>query len=272
MTYPAERMPAHAGTFFPAQKSGLDSVLSALLPDSRSENASKKEKKKLRALIVPHAGYVYSAKTAAAGYSKIQSMAVQPKNFILLGPSHHALFAGIASCSFSRWKTPLGLANSAPIEALAGKSEMVIDSPDVFAPEHCLEVQVPFLQKVLRDEFCIYPALTSETDAESAAEYLAPALGKKGNFLVVSSDLSHFLSQKEAVAKDSATSKVITSLDLAKAGKIDACGKTGIVIAMVLARKFGWACSQLDYSTSFGASGDGRRVVGYGCYAFYEKG
>jgi MEMO1 family protein len=267
MAYPVERKPAHAGSFYPAGKAELDAMLTELLSRPCGEDRNGV----LRGLVVPHAGYVYSAKTAAAGYCKLQAMPKQPSNFILLGPSHNALFGGLATCSFRLWRTPLGAVVSESIQGLCGKSEILLDSAEAFVPEHCLEVQLPFLQKTCRRDFKIFPCLTSETDAGSVAEYLAPALGSRGNFLIVSSDLSHFLSRKQAEKVDGSSSEIITGLDLNKADAIDACGKTGIVTAMLLARKFGWVCSKLDYSTSFDASGDDQRVVGYGSYGLYEK-
>jgi hypothetical protein len=271
MASTCERKPAHAGSFYPGKKAELDSMLSALLSSSCKNRRGCDSKGKLKALIVPHAGYVYSAGTAAAGYSLLSQLAVQPKDFILLGPSHHALFEGLATCNFSTWATPLGSIASASIDKLCGKSELVVNACKAHAPEHCLEVQVPFLQKACSKDFCIYPALTCETDAKLAADYLAPALSRKGAFLIVSSDLSHFLSQQQAQKIDEASSRIITSLDLVSASSIDACGKTGIITAMILAKKFNWTCCLMDYSTSFAASGGGSRVVGYGCYAFFEK-
>jgi len=260
------RKPAHAGSFYPASAKALESAVSSFLSPANAEKIPGK----LRALIVPHAGYVYSGATAAKAYSVLSQLASQPKNIILLGPSHNALFFGLATCGTEKWQTPLGAVDSEPIEKICGVSDLLIDACEAHAPEHCLEVQLPFLQAVMKKDFAVYPALTSETDEESAADYLAAALKKPENLLVVSSDLSHFFPLAKARAADSRSCKIISSLDVSHAKEIDACGKTGIIISMHLARKLGWKCVQLGYSTSAEASGDDSRVVGYGAFAFYK--
>ena len=259
------RKPAYAGSFYPLEKKELAAQVSAFLSPSNG-----KDQKNLRAIIVPHAGYVYSGATAGKGHGLLSQLVPQPKNIILLGPSHNALFFGLATCSAKRWQTPLGGVDADSIENLCGKSGLVLDACEAHAPEHCLEVQLPFLQSVMKKGFTIFPALTCETDWESAANYLAAALENPKNFLVVSSDLSHYLPLARAEAVDSRTCKIISSLDVSRAGEIDACGKAGIIAVMALGRKMGWTCVQLDYSTSAGASGDDSRVVGYGAFAFYK--
>lgn len=260
------RKPAYAGSFYPAGKTQLESAVYGFL---RKATAAKVPGD-LRALIVPHAGYAYSANTAANGFSLLAGMKKQPERVILLGPSHNALFSGLATCGAGVWQTPIGGVTAGAIDKFCGKSDLVIDACDAHAPEHCLEVQIPFLQAVMQKEFTICPVLTSQTDEQSAAEYFDKAMRKSENFLVVSSDLSHFLPLEKARKVDSHSCEIISSLDISRAGEIDACGKTGIVIAMLLARKLGWKCTRLHYSTSAEASGDDSRVVGYGAFAFYK--
>jgi len=262
----AERKPAYAGSFYPARKAELGAAVSSYLASAKAARVPGT----LRALVVPHAGYVYSAGTAASGFFLLSKMKKQPKNVILIGPSHNALFSGLATCGAKKWRAPTGIVNAAPITSLCGKSELVLDACEAHAPEHCLEVQLPFLQAAMKKEFTIYPALTCETDEESAAGYFEAAMRKPENFLIVSSDLSHFFPLAKAKAVDSRSCKVISRLDVSHAKEIDACGKTGIIIAMLLACKLGWKCKQLGYSTSAQASGDSSRVVGYGAFAFYK--
>jgi AmmeMemoRadiSam system protein B len=259
------RRPAYAGSFYPAEKSQLGAQVSAFL-----SFPAAKAPKNLRAIIAPHAGYVYSGPTAGKAYGLLSQLAPQPKNIVLLGPSHNALFSGLASCSAREWQTPLGSVKSASIDVLCGKSGLVLDACQAHAPEHCLEVQLPFLQSVMKGGYAVYPALTCETDAAAAADYLAPELRKPESFLVVSSDLSHYLPLLEANEADARTGRIISSIDVSSANGIDACGKTGIVVAMILARKLGWKCVQLAHSTSAQASGDDSRVVGYGAFAFHK--
>jgi len=259
------RKPAHAGSFYPASAKALESAVSGFLSSAKAVKIPGK----LRALIVPHAGYVYSGATAGKAYFVLSQLAPAPKNILLLGPSHNALFSGLATCGAKKWQTPFGAVDSASIEKICGKSDIVLEACEAHAPEHCLEVQLPFLQAVMKKDFKIYPTLTCETDEESAADYLVTAMKKPENLLVVSSDLSHFLPLAKAKSADSRSCKIISRLDVSHAKEIDACGKTGIIIAMLLARKLGWTCVQLGYSTSAEASGDGSRVVGYGAFAFY---
>jgi len=260
------RKPAYAGSFYPASAKALESAVSSFLSASKIVKIPGT----LRALIVPHAGYVYSGATAGKAYSVLSQLASPPKKIILLGPSHNALFSGLATCGAPVWQTPMGEVAAGAIDEICGASDLVIDACEAHAPEHCLEVQLPFLQAVMKKDFTVYPALTCKTDEESAADYLAAAMKKPGNLLVVSSDLSHFFPLAKAKAVDSRSCKIISSLDVSHAKEIDACGKTGIIIAMLLARRLGWKCVQLGYSTSAEASGDGSRVVGYGAFAFYE--
>jgi len=260
------RKPAYAGSFYPAGKTQLESAVYGFLRKA----ALAKAPGVLRALIVPHAGYVYSSATAGTAYSVLSQLASQPKNILLLGPSHNALFSGLATCGAAEWQMSMGKVASGAIDEICGDSDLLIDACEAHAPEHCLEVQLPFLQAVMKKDFKVYPALTSETDEESAADYLAAAMKKPENFLIVSSDLSHFFPLAKAKSVDSRSCEIISSLDVSHAKEIDACGKTGIIIAMLLARKLGWKCMQLGYSTSAEASGDDSRVVGYGAFAFYK--
>jgi len=260
------RKPAYAGSFYPAGKTQLESAVYGFL---RKATVTKVPGA-LRALIVPHAGYIYSAKTAANGFSLLAGMKKQPKNILLIGPSHNAFFSGLVTCGAAAWQTPMGGVAAGAIDKICGESDLVIDACEAHAPEHCLEVQLPFLQAVLKKEFAIYPALTCETDEASVADYLSAALEKPENLLVISSDLSHFFPLTKAKVVDSRSGKIISSLDVSHAKEIDACGKTGIIIAMLLARKLGWKCIPLGYSTSAEANGDDSRVVGYGAFAFYK--
>ncbi|MFA6329322.1 MAG: AmmeMemoRadiSam system protein B [Candidatus Micrarchaeia archaeon] len=261
-----ERKPAYAGSFYPAGKTQLESAVYGFL----NKAAAAEVPGTLRALIVPHAGYVYSGATAGKAYALLSQLASQPKNVILVGPSHNALFSGLATCGATAWRTPIGGVAAGAIDKICGKSDLVIDACEAHAPEHCLEVQLPFLQAVMKKDFTIYPALTCETDGQGAADYLSVAMQEPGNLLVVSSDLSHFLPLAKAKAVDSRSCGIISGLDVSRADEIDACGKTGIVIVMLLARRLGWKCVRLGYSTSAEASGDDSRVVGYGAFAFYK--
>jgi len=260
------RPPAVAGTFYPAKKAALEKMVEEFLEDCEKGNVGGK----LRALVVPHAGYAYSGVVAAAGYRLLSLMEEQPKKIVLIGPSHYAAFYGLARPSLLEWDTPLGMVKADFIEDLAGKSGLVIESERAHAPEHSLEVQLPFLKKVMKRGFTVFPVLSNQVNAKEAAEYLGAVVGDSENFIIVSSDLSHYLPYQAAKKTDEKTSKIITGIDLASAAQLDACGRMGIEIAMSIAKDFGWKCAQIDLRNSGDTAGDKSAVVGYGCFAFFE--
>ena len=143
--------------------------------------------------------------------------------------------------------------------------------PEAHIPEHCLEVQLPFLQRVLKKGFEIYPLLCGDVDAGLLAKALAPIVDGK-TLVIASSDLSHYLPYAVAVKMDKNANELVPSLDVKGfEAKGDACGKTPILVLMHLAKLKGWSGLFLDYKNSGDTAGDKARVVGYGCYAFYEK-
>ena len=258
------RKAAVAGSFYPGKKKALSEMISAFRKDCVK---TPKLKGELRGLIVPHAGYIYSGIVAAAGYALLASKKKQPKKIVLVGPSHNAYFLGLARAPSTDWETPLGTVSAGAIEDLCGKSSTVIPSEEAHAKEHCLEVQLPFLQEVMHKAFTIYPVLTGEISPYAAADYLSKAFEDRNAFLIVSSDLSHYLPYDKAKQTDALTNGIIDRLDFDNALKIDACGRTGIRIGMHLAYKLGWKISLADYKTSGDTAGDKDRVVGYGCHA-----
>lgn len=217
----------------------------------------KNVSKKIRAIIVPHAGYIYSGTVAAAAYGSTK--ASKAKKIILLGPSHYAYFEG--AYTFSQdWKTPLGIVK---VEKAPGFGAIVGDV------EHSLEVQLPFLQKTLKD-FVLLPIIYGEIPPEALAEKVEP-LVSKGAVIVASSDLSHYLPYANANKIDRETVGLIVSLDLKKfLSSGDACGKIGIAALMVLAKKMKWKPVLLDYRNSGDTSGDKKGVVGYASIVFVE--
>ena len=261
------RTAAVAGSFYPKDKATLEKMIAGFLEDCAKPRTSGK----LRALIVPHAGYVYSGPIAASGYNLIRKLNPQPKNIILLGPSHYAGFYGMARPESTEWDTPLSKTKAGKIEDICGSSNLVLASEEAHVPEHSLEVQLPFLQSVMKKEFGIFPLLCNEINAEEAARYIEPALKDEKKFLLVSSDLSHYLTYKDAKETDERTSRIIEMLDLKNLDALDACGRMGIEIAMNIALDLRWRCQALDCRNSGDTAGEKDRVVGYGCYGFFEK-
>ncbi|MFA5931024.1 MAG: AmmeMemoRadiSam system protein B [archaeon] len=247
------RESVYAGSFYPKEKKELSSMIDSFLKKAKE----KKLNGKLRALIVPHAGYVYSGNVAALGYKLLEKS--NPKKIILFGPSHHAYLEGAYSFSGS-WSTPLGktIISSADLPIIQGDKE------------HCLEVQLPFLQKVLK-KFEFKPIIYGEISGEELADIINSEMNKD-SLLIASSDLSHYLSYALANKIDKETISPILEKDLEKFEKVgNACGKVGIVALIILANKNKWTPVLLEYKNSGDTAGDKKGVVGYTSIAFIEK-
>lgn len=237
---------AVAGSFYPALPDELERLI-----DEYLERADPEPSKGLKGIIVPHAGYIYSGAIAAYGYKLLGGQ----KKVIALGPSHYAMFPGLAESGMAKWQTPLGRVETFSIG--------LNPYPAAHRPEHSLEVQVPFLQKTLGD-FKLDPILTGEVSPSEGADLLE----KRDEFLLISSDLSHYMPYDDAVEKDRATLSMIEKNDLDSFRKNgDACGRTGISIAMELAKRKGWKFRVLKYANSGDTAGPKDNVVGYAAIA-----
>ncbi len=246
------REPVVAGSFYPADPDDLKAMMQKYL-----DKASPPEiKGKLKGLIVPHAGYIYSGPVAAYGYKLLK----EEKKFIILGPSHYSYFTGLAESGHEGWRTPLGIT-----KIFSLKSEKIHTYPAAHNPEHSLEVQLPLLQMLLKD-FEICPVLTGEIIPSEGAELL-----ETDAFLLVSSDLSHYQPYSHAVERDKRTLELIEKLDLdGFLQEGDACGKMGIAIAMAIAKKHKWKIKKLHYANSGDTAGPKTEVVGYAALAIVE--
>ncbi len=266
------RPPAVAGTFYPGSKAELQSLVAELLrqaqPLSNSQNIPVG---KLRGLIVPHAGYIYSGIVAAAGFNLVKKyLAKGQLRIMLLGPSHHVYFHGLAACPAAEWATPLGTVAVDPLNEtlVTGHPEVVSLINEAHRPEHCLEVQLPFLQAVLQS-FSLIPLLTGEGDPEIFAKALNTVINDL-DLVVVSSDLSHYYPYETAVKLDQRANEAVPKLDIDRvATEVEACGKAGILTLMHLAKMNHWQGYFVDYKNSGDTAGDKSAVVGYGCYAFF---
>jgi AmmeMemoRadiSam system protein B len=265
------RPPAVAGMFYPEEKGELARDVKKYLADAKEMKLPAGAK--LRALVEPHAGYIYSGPVAAFGYKMLAANAKGISKVLLLGPSHHVGFVGAAEAGYETWETPLGVVKAGSIQAkLSSDAKRLIHNyPQAHEPEHCLEVQLPFLQVVLKGKFEIYPILCCEVDPKSLADALAPIIDGK-TLIIASSDLSHYLPYESAKRIDAVANDAVPALDIAKFEEAgDACGKMPILVLMHIAKKKGWKGMLLDYRNSGDTAGDKSQVVGYGCYAFYEK-
>jgi hypothetical protein len=251
------REAVYAGQFYPAGKEELSKMIDDMFLAGEFKSA-KNISKKIRVIIVPHAGYIYSGVVAASAYDSIK--ASKAKKIVLLGPSHHAYFEGAHTFS-QDWETPLGIVK---VEKAPGLDAIVGDV------EHSLEVQVPFLQKIFED-FVLVPIIYGEINAEELGKKIEP-LVSKNSIIIASSDLSHYLPYADANKIDKVTVDAVVSLDLKKflsAG--DACGKIGITALLILAKKMKWKPVILDYKNSGDTAGDKKGVVGYASIVFVEE-
>ncbi len=262
------RRPAVAGSFYPDSAQALSLGVLAMLQaaTTRTERAADVPK----ALIVPHAGYVYSGSTAALAYARLAPAHATIRRVVLLGPVHRVPVRGLALSNASAFATPLG---SVPVdqEAITSLSGLrqVVTSPQAHALEHSLEVQLPFLQSVL-DDFTLVPLAVGDATPEEVALVLDSLWGGPETLIVVSSDLSHFLPYGSAQTVDQAT--VRTILDMKSTISHDqACGGTPINGLLLAARKHHLQPSLLGLCNSGDTGTDKARVVGYAAFAFTEK-
>ena len=213
----------------------------------------------LKALIVPHAGYVYSGPVAAYGYKLLKK--TDAKRIILIGPSHNDFFDAAMQDENDYWQSPFG-------KIKLEKTDKLPLSSVIHKQEHSLEVQLPFLQLSLKN-FTLMPILIADADPRKTAEIIESLLDNS-TIIIASSDLSHYHSYDNAFQIDKLANEAIPKLDIKSAEKIEACGKIPILILMHIAKKMGWKAKKLIYKNSGDVVKDRESVVGYGCYAFYR--
>ncbi len=258
------RSPIAAGSFYPADPKDLKEMVQMFLQEATEKQLSGS----IKAIIVPHAGYVYSGLVAASAYKLIQNKSYS--RIILLGPSHYAAFEGLATSPADIWETPLGKVKSLKKTDFPQDEINILESSSIHQPEHCLEVQLPFLQTVLKN-FKIFPILMGDISPEKIAEFSLLLLDKQ-SLLVVSSDLSHYLPYQEAKEIDKATIDAILQQDLANFQKYgEACGKMPIMSLMHLALQQHWQPHLLKALNSGDITGDQTKVVGYASFAYSEE-
>ena len=264
---PALRPPAVAGTFYPQEAAGLRAAVAQHMAECTAPAGTRRPK----ALIVPHAGYPYSGTVAGCAFRLLQETDGTVRHVVLLGPSHRVPLRGLALPSVAAFATPLG---AIPIDE-AGRRRLrelglagIADGPH--AAEHSLEVQLPFLQCVLRGEFDLLPIAAGLAPPELVARALEAVWNGADTLVVISSDLSHYHTFDEARRIDATTTRAILEKrsDLADA---QACGARCINGLMQVARRRGLTAELLDQRNSGDTAGDRSRVVGYGSYALYES-
>ena len=268
------RPPAVASLFYPGEAAELKQNLREML-DEASEAEDPNEDlpagQHLRALIVPHAGYVYSGSTAALAYHLLRKNRDDFHRILLLGPAHRVWLEGITFPGTDAFETPLGripLAKQQIRELLRFPEVQLRD--DAHQDEHCLEVQLPFLQEIL-NEFELIPAVVGEISPDSLSGLLENLLEDPQNLLLLSTDLSHFHSYSEAQAIDQKTAEAIESFEDEKILPEQACGAHPLRGLLRHARIQGWKIQRLGLCNSGDTAGSKDRVVGYGAWALSES-
>lgn len=256
------RPPAVAGMFYPDDPRELRAMLTEFLGVTSPAGAVPK------AIIAPHAGYIYSGPVAASVYARLKPARGVITRVVLLGPSHRVPFRGLALSSAARFTTPLG--DIALDQEAAGQIKTlaqvkVLDR--AHADEHSLEVHLPFLQEVL-GEFTLVPLVVGEASAEEVGEVLERLWGGPETLIVVSSDLSHYHDYATARRMDTATSEAIEALRYEDIGYDDACGRIPVSGLLHVARRRGLHGKTVDLRNSGDTAGPRKEVVGYGAYVF----
>ncbi len=253
------REPAVAGQFYPEEPGELRALVDGFLRE-----AACKEREAPKALIAPHAGYVYSGAVAASAYACLARYRDVYSRVVLLGPCHRVPVAGMAVSGADAFRTPLG---DVPVDR---KTVAMLEAEGVrvFEPshqyEHSLEVQLPFLQRVLGD-FNVVPIVVGDAQPQAVATLLEMLWGGPETLIVVTSDLSHYLHYDAARAQDSATCRRIEHLDT-DIGHDDACGATPLRGLLLAAKRRGMNVATLDLRNSGDTEGDRDFVVGYGAW------
>lgn len=252
-----------AGLFYPADPGALRATVSEHLRQASRRELSAAPK----ALIVPHAGYIYSGQIAAHGYAHIATQRV--RRVVLIGPSHRVYVRGAAVSRADAFATPLGRVQiDRELRNLLLQRGDVLLADRPHAMEHCLEVQLPFLQ-VLLGEFTLLPLVLGDATPDYVASVLADVWGEVDTLVLASSDLSHYRRYEDAQRIDAATSAAIVRAEAELSGE-QACGAVAINGLLRFGRSQGLSVAELARCNSGDTAGDRSRVVGYGAFALSE--
>ena len=257
------RPTAVAGVFYPGETNILERDVRAMLAAAHTGKLTPK------ALIAPHAGYVYSGAIAASAYASLKNVAAKIRRVVLLGPTHRVAVRGLALPGADAFATPLGVVqvDLAAAQAIAHLPQ-VTTSMAAHAQEHSLEVQLPFLQAVLPD-FKLLPLAVGMATPQEVAEVLEALWGDDETLIVVSSDLSHYLPYDIAKKVDTASTQSILALEHSISHE-QACGATPINGLALAARRHHLTPHLLDLRNSGDTAGPRDGVVGYAAFAFTE--
>ena len=257
------KLPSVAGTFYPADPHELKTTIDQMLLAADSNLPIPK------AIIAPHAGYIYSGPVAASAYACLTKARALIKRIVILAPSHRVPFEGMATTDEDFFQTPLG---NIPIDKPT-VDKLVLDNqvsmlPDVFSLEHSLEVHLPFLQVVLED-FKLVPLLIGQVSYQEIADVIREIWNGPETLIINSSDLSHYYDDKTAQMLDKKTANSIVSFDPESINSEQACGRLGIQALLTVAKEKGLSASIIDLRNSGDTAGPKDQVVGYGAFHFY---
>ena len=258
------REPAVAGTFYPNDPAALSAMIDNCLEETGPEGKNRATTPP-KAIIAPHAGYIYSGEIAGSVYRQVAEAGAQIRRVVLLGPAHRVAFRGMAVPTVKHFRTPLG-----DIPLSADALEDIIDMPSVgyldqaHEKEHSLEVHLPFLQQVL-GEFELVPVVVGDTSKQEVAKLLERLWGGAETLIVISSDLSHYKSYDEACEIDRLTTQKIVNLDASLQGQ-EACGCRPVNGLLHYLKQQGLEIETIDVRNSGDTAGDKARVVGDGAW------
>ena len=260
------RPPAVAGRFYPDNPAELHRMIEGFLRGVKSTDTPAP-----KAVIAPHAGYVYSGPIAASACARFAPARAIIKRIVLLGPSHHVSFKGLATTSAEAFATPLGAVpvDAAAIRDLCARLPQVSVRDEAHAYEHSLEVELPFLQVVLAD-FKIVPLAVGDASDEQVAEAIEILWGGDETRFVISSDLSHYHDYATARELDTATARAIEELRPQDIGGEQACGRIPVCGLLRAAQKHGLRAQTVDLRNSGDTAGSRNEVVGYGAFVFAQ--
>ena len=260
------RAPCVAGLFYPDDPTRLEFLLKQLYQAADREGLAKGYRP--RAIVAPHAGYIYSGAIAANAYSSILSRAADIKRVVVLGPSHQIAFNGAACPSATKFATPLGDIDLDVAEIKRLEAQGLVSINDAaHVREHSIEVQLPFLQHILAD-FKLIPIVVGMSDPFPIAAILESYWNAEDALIVISSDLSHYLEYYDAKNTDQDTTASIEACRWQDIGPHQACGCYPLRGLLQLGREENCKATCIDLRNSGDTAGDKSRVVGYGAYVF----
>ena len=258
------REPAVAGRFYPDHPEELSKTVLSMLQESETE-----PKPAPKALIVPHAAYVYSGPVAATAYSRLLQHRDLYDRVVLLGPCHHTALTGVAASTSRFFRTPIGNVpvDNEDVKRLDHRHVIRSDAPHKL--EHSLEVQLPFLQLVL-GKFSLVPLVVGSVEPQTVVEIIDFLWGGPETLFVISSDLSHYLPYEAAKRCDEVTCRAIEEMEADRIHSGDACGSTAIAGLLITAKRRRMQIDSLDLRNSGDTAGGKDHVVGYGAWALGE--